>query len=368
MNYNDIWANREFISQMEAIQGAANLVNGSAIQEALNIANSPVMQQIHQNIGIVERAIEQIQPVLPQYAETIQSVTAGLQNFSPMQEFAESYQGAAKAIIGFSDYFKGNDFKTAIDALSNPPFMNSISEWSRQWSEQQNLVMQSVAGIAQALDMSSISGIAAAINPLLDNYQMYVDAYHQLQRNFAEDIFNVDDDLEDSEIKINEDGSFSIDGEIYTSEEVFEIAAEQSQDISRATFHETISIEELKKRFKIFFFIINILFFIANMYNCYDTCKEIVQKVISKCNGWEDLYCISNENGASIYQEPSTDSEVIHRASYSNAILKTEDKKMWVKVQYNDGQNNLIEGWIAKRNLIPYTDIQFDSDEAVCGE
>lgn len=59
---------------------------------------------------------------------------------------------------------------------------------------------------------------------------------------------------------------------------------------------------------------------------------------------------------------------MIHRASYSNAILKTEDKKMWVKVQYNDGRNNLIEGWIAKRNLIPYADVQFDSNEAVCGE
>ncbi len=261
MNYNDIWANREFISQMEAIQGAANLVNGSAIQEALNIANSPVMQQMYQNISIVERAMEQIQPVLPQYIETIQSVTAGLQNFSPMQEFAESHQGAAKVITGFSDYFEKSDFKTAIDALSNPPFMNSISEWSRQWSEQQNLVMQSVAGIAQALDMSSISGIAAAINPLLDNYQMYVDAYHQLQRNFAEDIFNVDDDLEDSEIKINEDGSFSIDGEIYTSEEVCEIAAEQSQEISRATFHETISIEELENDSK-YFSLLSIFYFL----------------------------------------------------------------------------------------------------------
>ena len=113
---------------------------------------------------------------------------------------------------------------------------------------------------------------------------------------------------------------------------------------------------------------LSILFFIANIYNCCDICKEIVQKVISKYSGWENLYCISNENGASIYQEPSTDSEVIHRASYSNVILKTEDKKMWVKVQYSDDQNNPIEGWIAKRNLIPYTDVQFDSDEAVCGE
>lgn len=106
MNYNDIWANRGLISQMKAIQGATNLVNSPAIHEALNIANSPVMRQMHQNISIVERAMEQLQPILPQYAETIQSVTAGLQNFSPMQEFVESYQGVAKAITGFSDYFE----------------------------------------------------------------------------------------------------------------------------------------------------------------------------------------------------------------------------------------------------------------------
>ena len=58
------------------------------------------------------------------------------------------------------------------------------------------LILSGSTGLSRSADSTFVS------ISLWDNYQAYVDAYNRLQGNFMEDLLDMDDNLEDSEIKI----------------------------------------------------------------------------------------------------------------------------------------------------------------------
>lgn len=68
-------------------------------------------------------------------------------------------------------------------------------------------------------------------------------------------------------------------------------------------------------------------------------------------------------NSAKIYEEPNSHAPKIANALYGDEINKLEDTKLWVKILYKTPDGQTIIGWIAKRNLMPYRDYEFDSDK-----
>ena len=48
---------------------------------------------------------------------------------------------------------------------------------------------------------------------------------------------------------------------------------------------------------------------------------------------------------------------------YSVMLCPIDSVKMWDKVTYVNQDGEEITGWIAKRNLMPYKDYEFNSDE-----
>lgn len=146
--------------------------------------------------------------------------------------------------------------------------------------------------------------------------------------------------FDDVDFSFGSDGSITINGTTY-KEEIPQAVEEQAYVL--LTFPPTVQV--------------GIQFY-----------QTAIQETGIYLNGWDEWYYINNENGAAIYQEPSTESPVLMRATYSNAVRKTEDMKFWIKVQYPNPEceDEYVEGWIAKRNLIPYADVEFYGDDAVC--
>lgn len=76
----------------------------------------------------------------------------------------------------------------------------------------------------------------------------------------------------------------------------------------------------------------------------------------------ENSYFIKVDS-ARIYEEPDSHSARLTNALYGDEVYKLEDVKLWVKVSYKTTDGEKITGWIAKRNLLPYRDYEFDSDK-----
>lgn len=76
----------------------------------------------------------------------------------------------------------------------------------------------------------------------------------------------------------------------------------------------------------------------------------------------QDTYFVKVDS-AKIYESPNSHSSVISNALYGDEVYQLEDVKLWVKIECKTGNGNTITGWIAKRNLMPYRDYEFNSDK-----
>lgn len=76
----------------------------------------------------------------------------------------------------------------------------------------------------------------------------------------------------------------------------------------------------------------------------------------------ENTYFVKVES-ARIYDAPNSHASRITNVLYGDEVYKLEDIKLWVKVSYKTTNGEEITGWIAKRNLMPYRDYEFNSDE-----
>lgn len=86
------------------------------------------------------------------------------------------------------------------------------------------------------------------------------------------------------------------------------------------------------------------------------------QEVIVKMQGNEDIFFIDVDS-AKLYTEPNSHSTIITRVLYAEEVTQIDSVKMWDKVIYINPDGEEMTGWIAKRNLMPYKDYQFNSDD-----
>lgn len=237
----------------------------------------------------------------------------------------------------------------------------------------QQEMLQTLQNAFGAYSWDSLLGIQKTLEPLLKNQDLCSNACttlaFALMTAFPEESIGLDD----VDFSFGLDGSISIDGRTYKEEEIPLVVEEQDQDIKKWTASDIPeSFDVFKKKHVLLFFILGALYvfltYPADIQDGISFYKNIVQVLVTQINGWDEWYYINNENGAAVYQEPSTESLVLMHATYSDAVRKTADSKFWVKVQYPnlESETGCVEGWIAKRNLIPYADVEFDGDEAVC--
>ncbi len=234
-------------------------------------------------------------------------------------------------------------------------------------------VFQTLQKAFEVYNKDSILEIYRVAESLAKKHELYSDACTTLASVLTTTFPEENVSLDDVDFSFGLDGSISIDGRTYKEEEIPLVVEEQVQDIKKWTASDIPeSFDVFKKKHVLLFFILAALYvfftYPVDVQDGISFYKNIVQALVTQINGWDEWYYINNENGAAVYQEPSTESPVIMRATYSNAVRKTADSKFWVKVQYPnlESETGCVEGWIAKRNLIPYADVEFDGDEAVC--
>ncbi len=66
---------------------------------------------------------------------------------------------------------------------------------------------------------------------------------------------------------------------------------------------------------------------------------------------------------AKIYKEPNSHAVRLTNALYGDLVYKIDDAKMWARVSYQTSEGKTVIGWVAKRNLMSYSDYEFHSDK-----
>ena len=66
---------------------------------------------------------------------------------------------------------------------------------------------------------------------------------------------------------------------------------------------------------------------------------------------------------AKIYKEPNSHAARLTNALYGDLVYTIDDAKMWVRVSYQTSEGETVIGWVAKRNLMSYSDYEFNSDK-----
>ena len=111
------------------------------------------------------------------------------------------------------------------------------------------------------------------------------------------------------------------------------------------------------------FFIINMILGTMGVINpVIDFCLTVAQEATVRIQGNEDRFFIKTDS-AKLYTEPNSHSNVIIRILYAEEVTQIDSVKMWDKVIYINPDGEEIIGWIAKRNLMPYRDYQFNSED-----
>lgn len=130
--------------------------------------------------------------------------------------------------------------------------------------------------------------------------------------------------------------------------------------------------DAFKRCIKYIRYILNLIEIILSIYGfCQfsDNCiRPLCENAIVKMEGNSSIYIIKTEK-AKIYSNPSSrpmadgGSAVIGYAYYGEQVEILKEIKMWREVSYTDCSGKIIIGWIAKRNLLPYEEYQFHSDD-----
>ncbi len=104
---------------------------------------------------------------------------------------------------------------------------------------------------------------------------------------------------------------------------------------------------------------------LAGLETLNNTLLPFFQNVYVMMEGKSDVFYINNAhpNGIHLYAEASCKADTVRLLYYGDEVTCTEDRKLWLKVTYCDEDGNVVEGWIAKRNLISYRDYLFNMNE-----
>lgn len=101
---SDIYANKEFLKQIESAQKIASMVNTPAINGALSVVNSPVVQQAYESLGAVNSVLESIKPVCAQVSILSEFANNNLKGIlsNSIEYYTSLAQIATDAVQSFS--------------------------------------------------------------------------------------------------------------------------------------------------------------------------------------------------------------------------------------------------------------------------
>ena len=112
-----IYANKEFLKQIESAQKIASMVNTPAMQEALSIVNTPVVQQAYQSLGVVSSALESIKPVCDQVSILSEFANNNLKGI--LSNGIEYYTSMAQIASDAVQFSRNERLNAYIGALAN---------------------------------------------------------------------------------------------------------------------------------------------------------------------------------------------------------------------------------------------------------
>lgn len=116
MGHHDIFTNKEFIKQMQIMQRAATMIDTPAIQEAIHISGSPIIQQAYQSMCIVEKAMEPIRGMHARIQEMFQPVSERTQLIRQIHENFHLSTSLEQSVSALNSYHLMNYYP---DDLSN---------------------------------------------------------------------------------------------------------------------------------------------------------------------------------------------------------------------------------------------------------
>ena len=103
-----------------------------------------------------------------------------------------------------------------------------------------------------------------------------------------------------------------------------------------------------------------------DLYDCVSIPQTVIlpiaETAIVHYQGKENTYYVRTDS-AKMYVEPDSHSKKISVVLYGEELHKIDEVKMWIKIEYQDEDGQIITGWIAKRNLMTYRDYEFHQDK-----
>ncbi len=252
----------------------------------------------------------------------------------------ESAKIVTKSMLALSDtldfnlstYLKGIKTDCIIDSIKGIQdiFDNNIEKW-RSMSESLNVWNEQ---IQSALDMISD-----------EDYEILLKDTEYTKDDVIEDFNLLSEELENT-------------SQFYQKEE------------SRAEFSPKQEKERIENNFAIKYpaaYIILVLFGIF-----FDVLGKVeitnnliipfIQNVSVAIEGNQNKYFIKEEK-VKVYESSSCRSKVLDTVYYGEEVEEVKNIKMWLEISYINEDGTERIGWIAKRNLMPYKDWKYNSDD-----
>ena len=103
-----------------------------------------------------------------------------------------------------------------------------------------------------------------------------------------------------------------------------------------------------------------------DLYDCVSIPQTVIlpiaETAIVHYQGKENTYYVRTDS-AKMYVEPDSHYKKISVVLYGEELHKIDEVKMWIKIEYQDEDGQIITGWIAKRNIMTYRDYEFHQDK-----
>lgn len=176
---SDIYANKEFLKQIESAKKIASMVNTPAIQGALSAANTPVVQQAYQSLGAVNSALESIKPVFDQVSVLSEFANNNLRGI--LSNNIEYYTSMAQMASGAVQSSRNERLNAYIGALANYKFAHCYpksipDEENRENEEANNKIVKKIFESIEETDKTVEKKESAIItlSPINDRVLKYL--------------------------------------------------------------------------------------------------------------------------------------------------------------------------------------------------
>lgn len=312
--------------------------------------------------------IDNIENVCQQYANILNKAYSS-EVIKAQQVADKMYKQISYIYDNLGNYSKNlSNISSAIDVLNNAG--NRITKFNTQieqcYSTLKKIDINTFAPLLQSLSSAQtnkLEDVLISFNKAIeDKYfeKVYNKLYDTLQA--IPDSF-YDSFLENKDVDIDD-----------FKEEIESIKEEKLEDysIKGKTPDEAKQIvwRKLNENHPIVTQFLRMVILIFGMWRSLNDCVSITQNIIIPIRetaivhyqGQENTYYVRTDS-AKIYIEPDSHSKKISVVLYGEELHKIDELKMWIKIEYQDEDGQIITGWIAKRNLMTYRDYEFYQDK-----